>query len=83
MKYKSLKIVGYIVLISLAMLISVKAWAIELNDLAPDFTLRSLAGENIRLQDYRGKVVLVNFLGQLVWSVSAGNANTRSYISTL
>ncbi|MBV1878699.1 MAG: TlpA family protein disulfide reductase [Pseudomonadales bacterium] len=61
MKYRKLKVVGCIVLISLAMLVPVKALAIELNDSAPDFTLRSLAGENIRLQDYRGKVVLINF----------------------
>jgi len=28
---------------------------------APDFTLRTLDGSNLRLQEQRGKVVLVNF----------------------
>ena len=30
-------------------------------ELAPDFTLKSKAGENIRLQEQRGNVVLINF----------------------
>jgi peroxiredoxin len=37
------------------------AWAVGLDQAAPDFTLRSLSGENLRLQEYRGKVVLINF----------------------
>lgn len=36
-------------------------WAVGLDQEAPDFTLRSLSGENLRLQEYRGKVVLINF----------------------
>jgi len=36
-------------------------WAVGLDQAAPDFTLRSLSGENLRLQEYRGKVVLINF----------------------
>jgi peroxiredoxin len=36
-------------------------WAVSLDQVAPDFTLRSLSGENLRLQEYRGKVVLINF----------------------
>jgi hypothetical protein len=32
---------------------------IEVGDLAPDFTLESLAGTQVRLSDYRGEKVLV------------------------
>jgi cytochrome c biogenesis protein CcmG/thiol:disulfide interchange protein DsbE len=35
----------------------------ELNRPAPDFTLPGLDGREVRLQDYRGKVVLINFWG--------------------
>lgn len=28
---------------------------------SPDFTLKNLAGENVSLSDYRGKIVLINF----------------------
>lgn len=28
---------------------------------APDFSLQNLSGQNVQIQDYRGKVVLVNF----------------------
>ncbi len=35
--------------------------AIEIGQPAPDFTLKSLQGENLRLEEYRGKVVLINF----------------------
>ncbi len=35
--------------------------AVELSGAAPDFTLKALSGENIRLEEYRGQVVLVNF----------------------
>ena len=34
---------------------------------APDFVLKSLSGENIRLSEYRGQVVLINF-----WASWAG-----------
>jgi peroxiredoxin len=37
------------------------AWAVGLEQTAPDFTLKSRSGDNLRLQDYRGKVVLINF----------------------
>jgi cytochrome c biogenesis protein CcmG/thiol:disulfide interchange protein DsbE len=33
----------------------------EQNEIAPDFTLKSLMGETIHLGDYRGKSVLLNF----------------------
>jgi peroxiredoxin len=35
--------------------------AVTIQDAAPDFTLRSLAGDNLRLEEYRGQVVLINF----------------------
>ena len=33
----------------------------EINDAAPDFTLKDLTGRNISLSDYKGKVVLLEF----------------------
>jgi peroxiredoxin len=35
--------------------------AIQLSSGAPDFTLRSVGGKNLRLHEQRGQVVLVNF----------------------
>ena len=35
--------------------------AVQLSSTAPDFTLRSVAGTNLRLAEQRGQVVLVNF----------------------
>ncbi|MGD8831925.1 MAG: TlpA disulfide reductase family protein [Pseudomonadales bacterium] len=32
-----------------------------ISDAAPDFTLKSLEGSNLRLDEYRGQVVLLNF----------------------
>ncbi|WP_404364156.1 TlpA disulfide reductase family protein [Marinobacter sp.] len=32
-----------------------------MNEPAPDFTLKSNQGENLRLEDYRGQVVMLNF----------------------
>lgn len=42
---------------------------LENNQLAPDFELQSLSGEKIRLSDYRGKKVFLNFRGIVVWSL--------------
>jgi peroxiredoxin len=35
--------------------------AVALSSLAPDFTLHTLTGPNMRLQEQRGRVVMVNF----------------------
>jgi len=35
--------------------------AVALQSKAPDFTLRTMAGPNLRLQEQRGKVVMINF----------------------
>ena len=39
------------------------ATALEIGKPAPDFTLPSTAGEKIRLSQFRGKLVLVEFYG--------------------
>ena len=41
--------------------LSSKTMAVELDHPAPDFTLKSMSGENLRLAELRGKVVLINF----------------------
>ncbi len=46
--------------LALSTLCSVAA-AVSTDRAAPDFTLRSLDGPNLRLQEQRGRVVLVNF----------------------
>ncbi len=35
--------------------------SVKLQESAPDFTLKSLEGPNLRLEEYRGQVVLINF----------------------
>lgn len=37
------------------------AHAVTMDEDAPDFTLKSLEGANLRLEEYRGQVVLINF----------------------
>ncbi|MDP5053766.1 MAG: TlpA family protein disulfide reductase, partial [Congregibacter sp.] len=39
----------------------ISASAVGVNADAPDFTLETLAGGNLRLQEHRGEVVLINF----------------------
>ena len=46
---------------ALALFIAQGALAVGLKDNAPDFTLKSLEGSNLRLEEYRGQVVLINF----------------------
>jgi peroxiredoxin len=35
--------------------------AVAVQDVAPDFVLKSIDGKNLRLNEYRGQVVLINF----------------------
>jgi len=47
---------------ALLMLLAVESVnAVGLKERAPDFTLKSLEGSNLRLEEYRGQVVLINF----------------------
>lgn len=36
-------------------------WALEIGDTAPNFTLKSRDGKNVKLSEYRGSVVMLNF----------------------
>ncbi|WMS88505.1 TlpA family protein disulfide reductase [Pleionea litopenaei] len=44
-----------------ALLVSQVAWSKEMNQPAPDFTLKSSTGENVKLSELRGNVVMINF----------------------
>lgn len=45
----------------LATALSASASSVKLSEPAPDFTLKTLQGPNLRLEEYRGQVVLINF----------------------
>jgi peroxiredoxin len=45
----------------LLFLTAASASSISIGDRAPDFSLRSLAGKNLRLSEYRSEVVVLNF----------------------
>ncbi len=47
--------------LALGLMTSGAATAVSLQDSAPDFTLKTLQGGNLRLEEYRGQVVLLNF----------------------
>ena len=46
---------------AVALAASVPALAVAPASIAPDFTLRTLNGPNLRLQEQRGRVVMINF----------------------
>lgn len=46
---------------ALALAVNVPALAVAPASIAPDFTLRTLNGPNLRLQEQRGRVVMINF----------------------
>ena len=41
--------------------IATSASALELGQVAPDFTLKSMAGTNLNLAEQRGKIIVINF----------------------
>ncbi len=54
------KMVQFTLMLSLAFGSALSS-AKEMNEPAPDFTLKSRQGENLRLEDFRGQVVMLNF----------------------
>lgn len=48
-------------LLSLCLFMFAPVYALEEDAPVPDFTLKSLDGENLRLEELRGQVVLINF----------------------
>ena len=50
-----------IILLTSMMLLTSSLQAAEISGKAPDFTLKSRSGKNIRLAELRGKVVMLNF----------------------
>lgn len=47
--------------VSLTLITVFTASAVDQRELAPDFTLKSKSGENMRLEEQQGNVVLINF----------------------
>ena len=57
----SISITTIVLVMAAAMFHSVLAKSDLVGQIAPDFTLRSNQGDNKKLSEYRGKVVLINF----------------------
>ncbi len=56
-----IKTVLTVLSMALGAMLAAPAGAVATLSAAPDFTLRTLSGPNVRLQELRGKVVLINF----------------------
>ncbi|WP_440904354.1 peroxiredoxin family protein [Catenovulum sp. SX2] len=49
-------------LVSISLLaVANNAWALEENQPAPDFTLKTVSGENVKLSEQKGQIILLNF----------------------
>ena len=62
------------ILIATILSLPFTAWSAQglLAELAPDFALKSFKGNNLRLSEYRGEVVLVNF-----WAFRCGKCREQ------
>jgi peroxiredoxin len=45
----------------LALLISMNTYGAKIGETAPDFTLKSMSGQNFNLTEQRGNIILINF----------------------
>jgi len=48
-------------ILSAGLLLSVNSFAAAIGGVAPDFTLKSKSGKNIKLSEHRGDVIMINF----------------------
>jgi len=61
MMTKWLSTAGTLAALAFSLVVPLNAYGVGVQDNAPDFTLKSLQGSNMRLEEYRGQVVLINF----------------------
>ncbi len=50
-----------LIMLLLLLLVTGPGFAREVSGAAPDFTLKSRSGENLKLSEFRGEVVMINF----------------------
>ncbi|MCJ8319399.1 MAG: TlpA family protein disulfide reductase [Colwellia sp.] len=53
--------ISVLVVILLSLFCSLNANALKIGDMAPDFTLKSLEGTNLKLAEQQGQIILLNF----------------------
>jgi peroxiredoxin len=61
MKWTVLTVTRAMAVCLLGLMIVGSAWALSKSDSAPDFTLKSNSGDNVKLSELRGQVVMINF----------------------